>query len=145
MFVGCYGVVMLTQSSSSCILLSIVIISHFFSFIPMTSLHLCTAWKGGNCFSGFKIVQMEPSLKGVKNDLDCVSSALINFKCAIFFTSKQLFVTEAAEVMRDICLAVRHLHHMGIAHRDLKPENLLYSSPGNQIKIFSITQIPDPF
>lgn len=37
---------------------------------------------------------------------------------------------EAAEVMRDICLAVRHLHHMGIAHRDLKPENLLYSSPG---------------
>ncbi|XP_046439934.1 MAP kinase-activated protein kinase 2-like [Daphnia pulex] len=37
---------------------------------------------------------------------------------------------EAAEVMRDICLAVRHLHYMGIAHRDLKPENLLYSSPG---------------
>ena len=33
--------------------------------------------------------------------------------------------------MRDICLAVRHLHHMGIAHRDLKPENLLYSSPGS--------------
>jgi len=37
---------------------------------------------------------------------------------------------EAAEVMRDICMAVRHLHHMGIAHRDLKPENLLYSLRG---------------
>lgn len=33
--------------------------------------------------------------------------------------------------MRDICLAVRHLHHMGIAHRDLKPENLLYTSKGH--------------
>lgn len=32
--------------------------------------------------------------------------------------------------MRDICLAVQHLHRMGIAHRDLKPENLLYSTPG---------------
>ncbi|KAK2718447.1 MAP kinase-activated protein kinase 2-like [Artemia franciscana] len=42
-----------------------------------------------------------------------------------FFTEK-----EAAEIMRDICLAVRHLHHMGIAHRDLKPENLLYTAPG---------------
>lgn len=40
------------------------------------------------------------------------------------------YYSEAAEVMRDICLAVRHLHCMGIAHRDLKPENLLYSSPG---------------
>jgi len=37
---------------------------------------------------------------------------------------------EAAEIMSDICQAVRHLHHLGIAHRDLKPENLLYSSPG---------------
>ncbi|KZS11738.1 MAP kinase-activated protein kinase [Daphnia magna] len=40
---------------------------------------------------------------------------------------------EAAEVMRDICLAVRHLHYMGIAHRDLKPENLLYSSPAPEV------------
>ncbi|XP_015918836.1 MAP kinase-activated protein kinase 2 [Parasteatoda tepidariorum] len=34
---------------------------------------------------------------------------------------------EAAEIMREICLAVQHLHRMNIAHRDLKPENLLYS------------------
>ncbi|CAG0922544.1 unnamed protein product [Notodromas monacha] len=35
---------------------------------------------------------------------------------------------EAAEIMYDICIAVKHLHSMNIAHRDLKPENLLYSN-----------------
>jgi len=35
---------------------------------------------------------------------------------------------EAAELMKDICLAVKFLHDMNIAHRDLKPENLLYST-----------------
>lgn len=34
---------------------------------------------------------------------------------------------EAAEVIRNICKAVAHLHRMNIAHRDLKPENLLFS------------------
>lgn len=36
---------------------------------------------------------------------------------------------EAAQIMREICLAVKYLHDMNIAHRDLKPENLLYSKP----------------
>lgn len=35
---------------------------------------------------------------------------------------------EAAQVMREICLAVKYLHDINIAHRDLKPENLLYTS-----------------
>jgi len=34
---------------------------------------------------------------------------------------------EAAELMKDICIAVKFLHDMNVAHRDLKPENLLYS------------------
>ncbi|KAH9382224.1 hypothetical protein HPB48_022325 [Haemaphysalis longicornis] len=38
---------------------------------------------------------------------------------------------QAAEIIRDICKAVAHLHRMNIAHRDLKPENLLYSKPGD--------------
>ena len=41
---------------------------------------------------------------------------------------------EAAELMRDICLAVKYLHDMGVAHRDLKPENLLYSTKGEEEK-----------
>ncbi|KAL0277489.1 UNVERIFIED_CONTAM: hypothetical protein PYX00_004746 [Menopon gallinae] len=36
---------------------------------------------------------------------------------------------EAAQVMSEICSAVKYLHDMNIAHRDLKPENLLYTSP----------------
>lgn len=35
---------------------------------------------------------------------------------------------EAAEIVKDICVAVKFLHDMNIAHRDLKPENLLYTS-----------------
>merc|ERR1712130_733896 len=34
---------------------------------------------------------------------------------------------EAAEIVKDICLAVKFLHDNNIAHRDLKPENLLYT------------------
>jgi mitogen-activated protein kinase-activated protein kinase 2 len=37
---------------------------------------------------------------------------------------------EAAELMKDICVAVKYLHDMDTAHRDLKPENLLYSTKG---------------
>uniref|UniRef100_T1IRI8 non-specific serine/threonine protein kinase n=1 Tax=Strigamia maritima TaxID=126957 RepID=T1IRI8_STRMM len=38
---------------------------------------------------------------------------------------------KAAEIIRDICKAVSHLHAMNIAHRDLKPENLLYTQQNN--------------
>merc|ERR1711935_58006 len=39
---------------------------------------------------------------------------------------------EAAEVVKDICVAVKFLHDMNIAHRDLKPENLLYTRKGDR-------------
>lgn len=38
-------------------------------------------------------------------------------------------ITEAAQIMHEICVAVKYLHDLDIAHRDLKPENLLYTSP----------------
>merc|ERR1712183_333561 len=38
---------------------------------------------------------------------------------------------EAAEIVKDICLAVKFLHDMNVAHRDLKPENLLYTVQGD--------------
>ena len=41
---------------------------------------------------------------------------------------------EAADIVKDICLAVKFLHDINLAHRDLKPENLLYTSKGT-IKI----------
>ena len=46
---------------------------------------------------------------------------------------------EAAELMKDICIAVKYIHDMGMAHRDLKPENLLYTSKGKglHVKLFN--------
>ena len=38
------------------------------------------------------------------------------------------YFPEAAEIVKDICLAVKFLHDCNVAHRDLKPENLLYSA-----------------
>jgi len=38
---------------------------------------------------------------------------------------------EAAEIVKDICIAVKFLHDLNIAHRDLKPENLLYTNRSN--------------
>ncbi|KAM9325804.1 MAP kinase-activated protein kinase 3 [Gastrophryne carolinensis] len=35
---------------------------------------------------------------------------------------------EASDIMRDIGMAIHHLHGLDIAHRDVKPENLLYTS-----------------
>ncbi|KAF2883016.1 hypothetical protein ILUMI_23154 [Ignelater luminosus] len=37
---------------------------------------------------------------------------------------------EAAQIMHEICIAVKYLHDSNIAHRDLKPENLLYTKEG---------------
>ncbi|XP_046407252.1 MAP kinase-activated protein kinase 2 [Ischnura elegans] len=45
---------------------------------------------------------------------------------------------EAAQIMREICSAVKYLHDMNIAHRDLKPENLLYTKP-DQAGILKLT------
>lgn len=42
---------------------------------------------------------------------------------------------EAAQIMHEICLALKYLHDNNIAHRDLKPENLLYTSPHNNAVI----------
>lgn len=46
---------------------------------------------------------------------------------------------EAAQVMHEICIAVKYLHDNNIAHRDLKPENLLYTKKG----LFGILKLTD--
>jgi len=39
---------------------------------------------------------------------------------------------DAAEIVAEICNAVKFLHDRNIAHRDLKPENLLFSNKGKK-------------
>jgi len=46
---------------------------------------------------------------------------------------------EAAEIVKDICIAVKFLHDMNLAHRDLKPENLLYTRRDN----FGVLKLTD--
>ena len=48
----------------------------------------------------------------------------------VFTRSSSFNFSEAAELMKDICIAIKYIHDMGMAHRDLKPENLLYSNKG---------------
>ncbi|KAJ9579447.1 hypothetical protein L9F63_024446, partial [Diploptera punctata] len=52
--------------------------------------------------------------------------------------SELISIIKAAQIMSEICLAVKYLHDMNIAHRDLKPENLLYSKP-DQTGILKLT------
>lgn len=42
---------------------------------------------------------------------------------------------EAAQIMHEICVAVKYLHDLNIAHRDLKPENLLYTTPATNARL----------
>lgn len=56
-----------------------------------------------------------------------------------------MYFTEAAEVMYEICAAVKHIHDMNIAHRDLKPENLLYSKPGKYHIFFHDIKLQSQF
>ena len=55
-----------------------------------------------------------------------------SMKEVIFQKSAKFYIlsAEAAEIVKDICLAVKFLHDMNVAHRDLKPENLLYTTTG---------------
>ena len=52
-----------------------------------------------------------------------------------------IIISEAAEIVKDICIAVKFLHDLNIAHRDLKPENLLYTSKGSSCIIFHLVTI----
>jgi len=48
---------------------------------------------------------------------------------------------DAAEIVKEICNAVKFLHERKIAHRDLKPENLLFSSRGGWISNLDIMML----
>ncbi|XP_037579143.1 MAP kinase-activated protein kinase 2 isoform X2 [Dermacentor silvarum] len=89
-------------------------------------------WRASNCKHIVNIVDVYENVYGGNRCLLVVMECMqggelfqrIQERAEGAFTER-----EAAEIIRDICKAVAHLHRMNIAHRDLKPENLLYSKP----------------
>jgi len=50
---------------------------------------------------------------------------------------------DAAEVSKEVLLAVAYLHAQGIVHRDLKPENLLYMSNDENTREYKHIKVAD--
>ncbi|XP_073418628.1 MAP kinase-activated protein kinase 3 isoform X2 [Dendrobates tinctorius] len=59
----------------------------------------------------------------------------IPFICFCTMKNRYQDLAEASEIMRDIGMAIRHLHELNIAHRDVKPENLLYTSKDSNAEL----------
>lgn len=43
--------------------------------------------------------------------------------------------SEVKRLLREILLALKHLHDLGMIHRDVKPENILFESQGKKLKL----------
>jgi len=86
-------------------------------------------WKASNCLH---IVNIHDVYENTFNGSKCLLVVMEGMMGGELFSriqEKQAFTErEAAELMKDICIAVKYIHDMGMAHRDLKPENLLYTS-----------------
>jgi len=86
-------------------------------------------WRASNCLH---IVNIHDVYENTYNGHKCLLVVMEGMMGGELFQriqEKQAFTErEAAELMKDICMAVKFLHDMGVAHRDLKPENLLYST-----------------
>eukprot|EP00095_Tigriopus_kingsejongensis_P002128 maker-scaffold1768_size28640-snap-gene-0.5 protein:Tk02128 transcript:maker-scaffold1768_size28640-snap-gene-0.5-mRNA-1 annotation:"camp-dependent protein kinase catalytic" len=90
-------------------------------------------WKASKCRH---IVQIKDVYENSYNGQKCLLVVMECMEGGELFQriqEKQAFnEREAAELMRDICIAVKFLHDQNIVHRDLKPENLLYSDKGSR-------------
>lgn len=97
-------------------------------------------WRASSCKH---IVNIEAVFENTHNNHKCLLVVMEIMEGGELFQriqEKQAFnEREAAELMKDICVAVKFLHDMNIAHRDLKPENLLYSRKDN----FGVLKLTD--
>lgn len=98
-------------------------------------------WRACNCQHIVRIINV------YHNNFQGVPSLLVVMECmkgGELFTRIQeransaFTEREAAAIIRDIAVAINHLHNMDIAHRDIKPENLLYTE-GNKNGILKLT------
>jgi len=88
-------------------------------------------WKASNCKHIVNIIDVYENTYSGNKCLLVVMECMEGGELFSRIQEKQNFnEQEAAELIKDICIAVKFLHDMNIAHRDLKPENLLYSHKG---------------
>ena len=80
---------------------------------------IISAWREGNSSTGYR------------SGLLLTREVVRNQLCLLYLI--KLDSSEAAEIVKDICIAVKFLHDMNMAHRDLKPENLLYTRKGRTV------------
>merc|ERR1712038_2136265 len=85
-------------------------------------------WKASGCKH---IVNIKDVYENTYNGQKCLLVVMEIMEGGELFNriqeKKSFTEKEAAEIVKDICLAVKFLHDCNVAHRDLKPENLLYS------------------
>ncbi|HEX6573527.1 MAG TPA: protein kinase [Gemmatimonadaceae bacterium] len=53
---------------------------------------------------------------------------------------RQLPVTDATRILRDVCEALRYAHAKGVVHRDIKPENILISEGHAVVLDFGVSK-----
>jgi len=89
-------------------------------------------WKASGCKH---IVNIRDVYENTYNGQKCLLVVMEKMEGGELFNriqEKKTFTEkEAAEIVKDICLAVKFLHDCNVAHRDLKPENLLYTKKGS--------------
>jgi len=85
-------------------------------------------WRASGCKH---IVNIKDVYENTHNNQKCLMVVMECMEGGELFNriqeKKSFTEKEAAEIVKDICLAVKFLHDINIAHRDLKPENLLYT------------------
>jgi len=89
-------------------------------------------WRASGCRHIVNIIDVYETTKDGERSLQIVMECMRGGELFQRIQEKQEFTErEAAELMKDIVVAVKYLHDMNVAHRDLKPENLLYTTRDN--------------
>lgn len=99
---------------------------------PKSRLEVELHWRSSICENIVKIKDVYENVRYGQKVLLIVMESMDGGELFQRIIEKEKFnEKEAANIMKDICKAVKFLHDNNVAHRDLKPENLLISRKNN--------------